>query len=98
MPVDGTHWTLELTGVDRWVGFQVTRAPGSWLLLAAALAALAGVTVSLFAYPRRLWVEARPRPGGGTRLLIAGTARSRPWVFTRTFPRVVSRLARGLSR
>lgn len=93
--LDGTGWTLELDRIERWVGFQVSRTPGSWLLLGAALAGLAGLTVSLFAYPRRVWVEARARPGGGTRLLVAGAARARPWVFTERFPALVADLSRS---
>lgn len=90
--LDGTSWSVELAGVRPWVGFQVARAPGSWLLLAAALVALAGLTVSLRAYPRRVWVEARPRPGGGARLVVAGAARDRPWAFARVFARLADRL------
>ena len=38
-------------------------------------------------------ITMQSRPGGGTRLLVAGTARARPWAFTRVYRRLATRLA-----
>jgi cytochrome c biogenesis protein len=87
-------WTIELGATPMWAGFQVTRTPGLRLLLAAAVLLLAGLTGSLRAYPRRVWVEAVPVLGG-TRVTIAGVARHRPWTFDESFPRIVAAVRRG---
>ncbi len=49
--------TLELLGVDRWASFTISHDPGKVLALAAAVAAIAGLALSLFVRRRRLWVR-----------------------------------------
>jgi cytochrome c biogenesis protein ResB len=87
------RWEVTFTEPARWVGFQVSRVPGSRAAFAASLLLLVALTASLLAYPTRLWVEARPVEGG-TELTVAGVARHRPEAFDAAFPRHVDALRR----
>jgi cytochrome c biogenesis protein len=94
-PLEGSGWTVELADTQLWAGFQVTRTPGLRALLVAGVLLLLGLTGSLYAYPRRVWVEAQ-RCADGTRVTIGGVARCRPWTFEQSFPELVSSLRRSL--
>ncbi len=68
----GQTWTfpdgqgsLELVGYDRWASFTISHDPGKGLALAAAIAAIVGVMLSLFVKRRRIWVRADPRGADG---------------------------------
>jgi len=78
----GERWTLpggvgsiRFDGVAEWGNFQVSSDPGRWLVLLAAVAAIAGVVVSLTVRRRRLWVRAPPDAEGRTLVEAAGLAR-----------------------
>ena len=65
----GETWTLpdgqgdlELVGYDRWASFTISHDPGKTLALAAAVAAILGVMLSLFVKRRRIWVRVDPLP------------------------------------
>lgn len=49
--------SIRLDGWTRWVKLQVSRAPGLLLVIAAITAAIAGLWLSLFIRPRRVWVR-----------------------------------------
>lgn len=68
--------TVTFTGFERWASFQIASDPGAGLALAAAVAAMAGLLVSLFVRRRRIWVRATPKDGGGTLVQVAGLAKT----------------------
>lgn len=43
----------------RWVSLQVSSTPGLWLVFSAVLVAVAGLCLSLFIRPRRVWLRVR---------------------------------------
>lgn len=51
--------TVTFDGVQRWVRLQVSSTPGLPLALGAVLVGVAGLCLSLFVRPRRLWVRIR---------------------------------------
>lgn len=56
----------------RWTRLQVSRTPGLWLVLTSVLVAVAGLCLSLYVRPRRVWVR-MTREG---RVEIAGLDRT----------------------
>ena len=93
--VAGDVFSVEFPELAMWSGFQVSRAPGRGILLAAAVLVLSGLIPSLYAYRRRLWVTARPGTGG-TEVVLAGVALQRPSTFTEEFTAVGDALRRSL--
>ncbi|MDN5976406.1 cytochrome c biogenesis protein ResB [Acidipropionibacterium jensenii] len=63
----GGQGRIEFTGYQRWTKIQVSHSPGLPLLFASVLISVAGLCVSLFTRPRRLWLRVRP---DGDRLTI----------------------------
>ncbi|WP_411077870.1 cytochrome c biogenesis protein ResB [Streptomyces sp. cmx-10-25] len=59
-----------------WASFQVSQQPGNGLALAGAIAAIAGLTGSLFIQRRRVWVRAVRGEDGVTVVEMAGLGRS----------------------
>jgi cytochrome c biogenesis protein len=53
----GGRGSIEFTGFQRWTKIQVSHSPGLPLLFASVLIAVAGLCVSLFTRPRRLWLR-----------------------------------------
>ncbi|MDP9022877.1 MAG: cytochrome c biogenesis protein ResB, partial [Actinomycetota bacterium] len=90
-----TGATVAFTDLRRWVGFQVSRRPTDPLLLAAAGFLLVGLIPALYAYRRRVWVEA-DQIDGTTRIIVAGHALQRPQAFEEEFPAIVAALRRRL--
>ena len=79
----GDTWTLPdgsgtvtFTGFERWASFQIAYDPGKEIVLVAALAAIAGLLVSLFVRRRRIWVKVVTGTGGGTLVQVAGLAKT----------------------
>jgi cytochrome c biogenesis protein len=79
----GDTWTLpnssgsiEFTGYERWASFQIAHDPGKELALVSALAAIAGLMLSLFVRRRRLWVKVLTDEAGGTLVQVAGLAKT----------------------
>ncbi len=75
--------TVEFVGLDRWASFTISRDPGKVLALAAAIAAIVGLSLSLFVRRRRIWVRVEPvAESAGTdslgqfRVQVAGLTRS----------------------
>ncbi|MCX4981571.1 cytochrome c biogenesis protein ResB [Streptomyces sp. NBC_00572] len=62
--------------IKEWASFQVSQQPGNGLALAGAIAAIAGLTGSLFIQRRRVWVRAVRGEDGVTVVEMAGLGRS----------------------
>ncbi len=56
---------------QRWTKLQMSSTPGLWLVLASVLTAVAGLCVSLFVRPRRVWIRA-----SGDEVELAGLDRT----------------------
>jgi len=97
--LDGTL-TASFPELSLWSGIQVSHQPGRFLLLTAGLLLLTGLIPSLYAYRRRIWVEARPAADGtgGSEVVVAGVALQRPMVFTDEFDAVAEQLTAAVSR
>ncbi|RKS69168.1 cytochrome c biogenesis protein [Motilibacter peucedani] len=67
---DGSSITLDT--VRRFANFQVSNSTGNLPTLAAAVLALAGLTMSLLMRQRRVWVRATPGADGRTVVEVAG--------------------------
>jgi cytochrome c biogenesis protein len=69
--------TIELTGVPRFVALDLRRDPALPFVLTFALAAFAGLAVSLFTPRRRVWVRATPDPARPGRTVVTAAALAR---------------------
>ncbi|GAA3245833.1 cytochrome c biogenesis protein ResB [Streptomyces labedae] len=76
MTLPGGAGSLTFDGVKEWATFQVSQRPGNGLALAGALAALIGLSASLFIQRRRIWVKVIPGEDGTTVVEVAGLGRS----------------------
>lgn len=79
----GESWTLpdgsgtvDFIEVSEFANFAIARDPGKEWALAAAVAAMAGLMLSLFIPRRRMWVRAEAVTGGGSQVAVAGLART----------------------
>jgi len=88
--------TVEFADLPMWSGFQVSHAPGRWLLLIASGLLLTGLTASLYGYRRRVWAEAWRNDDGGTTVVLAGVALQRKVVFAEAFAGMTEQLRAAL--
>lgn len=79
----GDTWTLpegvgsiEFVGVNEYVNLSVARDPGKMWALAAGLAAIAGLMLSLFIPRRRVWLRVATDDAGRTLVSVAGLSRT----------------------
>ncbi len=68
--------TVSFDGLQRWANVQVDADPGAGLVLAGAVAAVAGLCGSLFLRRRRWWVRAGVDGAGRTVVEVAGLDRN----------------------
>jgi cytochrome c biogenesis protein len=69
--------SVTFEGVERWNKLQISRTPGMHVTLAGVVLALAGLLLSLFIRPRRVWVRARRDDDeAATTVEVAGLDRS----------------------
>jgi hypothetical protein len=68
--------SIQLEGWTRWVKLQVGGSPGASLVLGAIAFAVAGLCLSLFVRPRRVWVRISTREDGGLLMEVAGLDRA----------------------
>ncbi|MBZ4321152.1 cytochrome c biogenesis protein ResB [Streptomyces huiliensis] len=68
--------SLKFDGISTWATFQISHKPGDMPALAGAVAALIGVSASLFIQRRRVWVRAVRGADGRTVVELAGLGRS----------------------
>ncbi len=72
----GGHGTVTLDGYVEWASFTVARDPGKGFALASAIAAIAGLALSLLVRRRRVWVRVSLAGNGDTVVEVAGMTRS----------------------
>ncbi len=72
----GGQGSIEFTGWHRWAKIQVSSAPGLPLAFGSLLIAVAGLCVSLFTRPRRLWLRVRRGEGGRLAIEVGGLDRA----------------------
>lgn len=88
---------VAFTGLPHWSGFQVSAEPGRGVLLAGAGMLLVGLIPSLYAYRRRIWVDAAA-DGDGSRVVIAGVARHRSDRFAERWPGLAGDVVAAVGR
>ena len=79
----GETWTLpnsgvtvEFTGYRQWATFAITRDPAKGWALGAAIAAIAGLSLSLLIPRRRAWLRVTPVAGGDNLFEVAGLSKT----------------------
>ncbi len=72
----GGEGTITFSGLQEWATFSVAHDPGKGVALVGALAAIAGLLLSLFVRRRRVWVRATAGPDGATVVEVAGLAKT----------------------
>lgn len=93
----GDGVVIRFVDLRRWIGFQVSSKPTLPLLLIGGLLVLVGLLPALYAWRRRVWVEAATDPESGrTMVTVAGRAFQRPQAFDREFPDVVGAVRRAI--
>ncbi|MFP5282131.1 MAG: cytochrome c biogenesis protein ResB, partial [Actinomycetes bacterium] len=75
-PLPDGRGTIQLDGWTRWVKLQIGDTPGAGLALVAVGLAVAGLCLSLFVRPRRLWLRVRRLAEGSTLVEVAGLDRA----------------------
>jgi cytochrome c biogenesis protein len=68
--------SIQFDGWVRWVKLQVSDTPGVTISLAAIAAAVAGLCLSLFVRPRRVWVRVREEADGNSVVEVGGLDRA----------------------
>jgi cytochrome c biogenesis protein len=61
---------VEFVGFDRWASFSIAHDPGKSLVLAGAVLAIVGLSLSLLLRRRRIWVRAGESTGSVTPVVI----------------------------
>jgi cytochrome c biogenesis protein len=85
---------LEITFVElrEYTQLLITRDPGTWVMLVAALLILAGLVPALYSSRRRVWVRAVRADGEGTLLQVGGFALQRRGAFEEEFKSIAGEL------
>jgi cytochrome c biogenesis protein len=83
-------YTLEFLGWRNYTGFQIARNPGKPLALAASLLMLAGLSMSFYLFPRRVWAYVGEEEAG--KVLICGQSHRNKVGFELEFKRLVKDL------
>lgn len=69
--------SLEFVGLDRWASFTIAYDPGKLLALVASIAAIVGLSLSLFVRRRRIWIRVDEDPAtAGYRVQVGGLSRT----------------------
>jgi cytochrome c biogenesis protein len=94
--IAGGKATVTFDGYRMWTNLQVTYDPGKDIALAAALAMVLGLLLSLRVRRRRVWVRAQPGPQGRTVVEIGGLARTDESGFREEFADLAARVRSAL--
>lgn len=93
----GDGVVIRFPELRRWIGFQVSSKPTLPLLLIGGLLVLVGLLPALYAWRRRVWIEAGTDPETGrTMVTLAGRAFQRPQAFDREFPELVGAIRKAI--
>jgi cytochrome c biogenesis protein len=76
MELPGGAGAIKFEGVKEWASFQISQEPGEGVALVGAVAAVLGLTASLFVRRRRVWVRVRKDADGTTVVEMAGLGRT----------------------
>ncbi len=78
---------LQLTDFDQVqaTGLMIARAPGQPIVYLGSGLLTLGILLMFYVSHRRAWCWIKPRPGGGTELLLAGANQRDPLGFQRSF-------------
>ena len=68
--------TVEFTGYRQWATFAITRDPAKGWALGAAIASIAGLSLSLLIPRRRAWLRVTPEASGGNLFEVAGLSKT----------------------
>ena len=68
--------TISFDGWTRWVNLQVSDTPGTTITLTGLAVGVAGLCLSLFVRPRRIWVRTRPGSDDTTLVEVGGLDRA----------------------
>jgi cytochrome c biogenesis protein len=91
--------SITLDGWTRWVKLQIGDTPGAWVALGATALAVAGLCLSLFIRPRRLWVRVARSPDGPTLVQVGGLDRADARAgLTDDVEELAARIARDATR
>ncbi len=83
-------YTLEFLGWRNYTGFQIVKNPGKPLALVASLLMLAGLFMSFYLFPRRVWAYVADEGAG--QVLMAGQSHRNKVGFELEFKRLVEDL------
>ena len=72
----GGRGSIRLDGWQRWVKLQISDTPGVGISLVALAFAVAGLCLSLFVRPRRVWVRVRDAEDGRSLVEVGGLDRA----------------------
>lgn len=86
--------TVAFIELRRWVGFQMSYRPAVPFMLLGALMMLLGLIPALYAYRRRLWIQAEETDSGDTLVTVAGRAFQRVESFEDEHQDLVRQLLR----
>ena len=85
----GSPWFPQLDSFEhiQSAGLQITRSPGKNLVYLGSAMLIVGVFLMFYLAHQRIWIWIRPREGGGSRVLVAGTSNRNPLDFEQQFTR-----------
>ena len=86
----GSPWFPQLDSFEhiQSAGLQITRSPGKNLVYLGSAMLIVGVFLMFYLAHQRIWIWIRPREGGGSRVLVAGTSNRNPLDFEQQFMRL----------
>lgn len=68
--------SITFDGWSRWAHLQISRTPGLWLTVGSIGVAVAGLCLSLFIRPRRVWIRVSRRQDGTMQAEVGGLDRA----------------------
>ncbi len=87
--------TISFPQLKQYSVFQVSRDPGVWIVLLAAILVLVGLLPALYTSRRKIWVRVEPAEGGSV-VKVGGFALQRKEQFAEETARLVRDLERAI--
>lgn len=85
--------SLTFTGFSEYISLQTNRDGSRPFALGSSVVAVAGLLLTLFVRPRRVWVRAEEGEDGRTRVVLAGLGKSEVAADNQEFHELTTRLA-----